>query len=275
MCAENLEESPDKDKTLELTDDKPAKMGEGEELVEGKEGEETTLPDTGKGEEGKLPPEIEALMKKKGFKDLSEVANAYEAQEKKQTESDKDARLRSFIPSEIPERPKTERTFTEVPTLIKEPVDMTKEEFEDYQGKREKRFKEELTAMYEDAEADKKWKRDHEEVMRVVNKDPRRFEEIKPQMRIAYQKYPNAPIEELYSMADEMEKEEAKERTKKITTDIFGGDIDPDKLKVLLSKLKPAEISGAPGAGGTGAKKPKAEDAIWGSIQESDTLKDK
>lgn len=79
---DKTKDSPDKDKGLELTDDKPPDMGKGEELVEGKEGDETLPPDMGEGGEETLSPELEALMKKKGFKDVNELATAYEASEK-------------------------------------------------------------------------------------------------------------------------------------------------------------------------------------------------
>lgn len=271
MIEDKTKESPDTDKTLELTDDKPAKMGEGEELVEGKEGEETTPPDTGKGEEEKLSPELEELMKKKGFKDLGEFAKAYEASEKKQTELEKDARLRSL--TEVPQRPKVERTFTEVPALTKDPYDMSKEEFEDYQGKREKRFQEKLTAMYEDAEADKKWGREYRETMAVVNKDPKRFGEIKPQLQELHAKYPDAPMSEIYPVADEMEKTQSQSNRDKFIRDTFGANVDVDKLKTIVSKVRVPVVSDAGGTGATNVTKTgkqKAEEAIWEGIEKSD-----
>ena len=266
---EKTKDSPDKDKGLELIDDKPPDMGQGDELITGKEDEVI--------EEEKIDPETEALMKKKGFKDPAELARAYEAQEKKQTELEKDARLRSFIPSEIPARPKVERTFTEVPELTKDPYDMSKEEFKNYQDKREKRFEEEMTAKYEDAEADKDWDRGHQEVMRVMNKNPERFEAIKPQMRTVYQKHPNAPIEEIYSMADELEKGQRKSKKDEFLRDTFGPDADIDKLKTIISKARPAVVSDATGAGAETVNKTsteKAGEVVWNSIKNSNVKRD-
>ena len=271
MTEDKTKESPDMDKTLELTDDKPPGMGTGEELVEGKEGKETTASITEQAEEEKLSPELEAIMKKKGFKDLDEFAGAYKALEKKETELEKDARLRSL--AEVPPRPKTERTFTEVPALTKDPYDMSKEEFEDYQGKRERRFEEKMTAMYQDAEADKKWDREYREVIAVKNKDPERFEALKPTMTTIYREYPNAPIAELYSMADEREKVQSQKRKEGLIREVFGPNADVDKLKTLISKARPAVVSDAGGAGATGGTKTseeKAKDAIWSGIEKAD-----
>ena len=270
---DKTKESPDTDKTLEETGiEKPPDMGVGEEIPEGEKGKEAP-PDT---EEVKLSPELEATMKRKGFKDPAELAKAYDASEKKQTELEKDARLRSLT-AEIPQRPQVERTFTEVPVLTKDPLDMTKEEFEDYQNKREKRFTEEITAKYEDAEADKKWNSDHQKVMRVMNKDPRRFEQLKPQMRIVYQKYPNAPIEEIYSQADEMEKTERVKQSEGFIKEVFGADTtieDVARLKTVMSKARPAVVLDTPGAGGAGGGKEKAADVIWNSIEKADVRRD-
>ena len=270
---DKTKESPVTDKTLDETGiEKPPDMGVGEEIPEGKEGEKTS-PDT---EEVKLSPELEATMKRKGFKDPAELAKAYDASEKKQTELEKDARLRSLT-AEIPQRPQVERTFTEVPALTKDPIDMTKEEFEDYQGKREKRFTEEITAKYEDAEADKKWNREYRETMAVVNKNPKRFAEIKPQLQELHARHPDAPLSEIYPLADEMEKTQKVKTSESFIKEVFGADTtieDVARLKTVMSKARPAVVSDTPGAGGTGGGKQKAEDVIWNSIEKADMRRD-
>ncbi len=271
MADEKVIESPDKDKTLEEEGiEKPPKMGAGEELPEeGKEEE--------KAEEAKLSPELEATMKRKGFKDPAELAKAYDASEKKQTELEKEARLRSLT-TEIPQRPKAERTFTEVPALTKDPIDMTKEEFETYQGAREKRFTEELTAKYEDAEADKKWDREYRETMAIVNKDKKRFAEITPQLQELHTRYPDAPLSEIYPVADEMEKTQRVSRRTDFRKETIGPDTTPEdiaRLKTVRSKARPAVVSDAGGAGAVGkVGKQKAEDAIWENIEKADVRRD-
>ena len=272
---DKTKESPDTDKTLELTDEKPPVMGEGEELVEGKEGEETTASIIEQAEEETLSPELEAIMKKKGFKDLGEFAKAYEASEKKQTELEKDARLRSL--TEVPPRPKAERTLADVPVLTKDPYDMSKEEFDAYQGQREKAVEQRLVARYEDAEADKKWDREYRETMAVVNKDPKRFGEIKPQLQELHAKYPDAPMSEIYPVADEMEKAQSQSNRDKFIRDTFGANVDVDKLKTIVSKVRPAEIAGAGGAGAMNVNKTgqqKADEDLWSDIEKADKIRE-
>jgi hypothetical protein len=267
---------PDTDNEQELGKDSVPKMGEGETLPEGKEGEETTAPEIGKAEEQKLTPELEATMKRKGFKNVDELAKAYDASERAQTELEKDARLRSLTTA-IPERPKAERTFTEVPELTEEPFNMSKEGLDAYLTKREKRAREELEAAYTDAEADKKWNRDYRETMAVVNKDPKRFAEIKPQLQELHAKYPDAPLSEIYPVADEMEKTQSSKKKDNFISEVFGPNTTQDdiaKLKTVMSKARPAVVSDAGGTGATGAGKKKAEDTIWDAIAGADVRRD-
>ena len=261
MTEEIKKDSPDTDKSLELTDDTLPEMGKGEELVEGKEGEET------------LSPDLEATMKRKGFKDVSELAKAYDASERKQTELEKDARLKSLT-AEIPARPKIERTFTEVPALTKDPYDMSKEEYEAHQTQREKAFEERMTAKYEDAEADKKWNREYRETMAIVNKDKKRFEQITPQLQELHRRYPDAPLSEIYPEADKMEKEQGLRKKEDFIRETFGPDADVDKLKTIMSKARPAIVSDAGGAGATGAGTKKPVDVIWDNIANADVRRD-
>lgn len=194
---------------------------------------------------------------------------------KKQTELEKDARLRSL--TEVPERPKTERTFTEVPELTKDPYDMSKEEFAEYQAKRERAFEERMVAKYEDAEADKKWDREYRETMAVVNKDPKRFNEIKPQLQELHAKYPNAPLSEIYPVADEMEKAASQQNRDKFLKETFGPNADVDKLKTLISKVRVPVVSDVGGAGAANVSKTgkqKAVDTIWSAIEGADTRRD-
>ena len=262
---------PDTDNEQELGKDPVPKMGAGEDLPEGKVAKETEASITEQAEEEKLSPELEELMKKKGFKDLSEFAKAYEASEKKQTELEKDARLRSL--TQVPERPKQEREIKPYPELTKEPYDMSKEEYEVFRKQEREAFKDELTGMYEDAEADKKWNREYRETMAVVNKDPERFEALKPTLATLHTKYPDAPLSEIYPLADEMEKSQNQRRKDEFIKETFGPNVDVDKLKTLVSKVRPAEIAGAGGAGAANVNKTgqqKAEEAIWDGIKESD-----
>ena len=281
MTEEKVIESPDKDKTLEPGDEPPPEMGKGEELPEGKVGEKTAPPDTGLGEEEKLSPELEATMKRKGFKSPAELAKAYDASEKKQTELEKDARLRSLIPTDAPQRPKEDLPFKKIPELTKEPFEMSKEEYEAYQKEREAVVEHNLTIKYQEAEKDKEWNRDYAEAIKTINvinkENPNRFEELKPILNDLHARYPKATLAEIHPMAEEMEKTQKLSKKTNFIEEVFGPDTTPDdiaKLKSVMSKTRPAIVSDAGGKGVTCGGKQKATDAIWGGIKDADMRRD-
>lgn len=271
MTEEKIE-SPDKDKTLEEEGiEKPPEMGKGEELLEvGKEEEEE-----------ELSPELEATMKRKGFKTPAELAKAYDASEKKQTELEKDARLRSLTPTDAPQRPKEELQFKSMPELTKEPFDMSKEEFGAYQKQREEVVEHNLTIKYQEAEKDKEWNRQYAETMKTlnfINKDnPNRFEELKPILNDLHERYPKATLADIHPMAEEMEKTQRVGRKSDFIKEVFGPDTTADDiatLKSVMSKVRPAVVSDATGIGATGGGKKKPEDAIWEDIAKADKIRE-
>lgn len=278
MTEEKIEESPDKDKTLEEGDEKPPEMGKGEELPEaGKEEEKAPLLD----EEEELSPELLATMKRKGFKDPTELAKAYDASEKRQTELEKDARLRSLTPGDAPPRPKEELQFKPMPELTKEPIDMSKEEYEAHQKARDEVLEHNLTIKYQEAKKDEEWNQQYAETMKTVNfinKDnPNRFEELKPILNDLHARYPKATLAEIHPMAEDMEKTQKLSRKTNFIEEVFGPDTTPEdiaKLKTVMSKARPAIVSDAGGAGAKGGGKKKPEDAIWDNIAKADLRRD-
>lgn len=274
MAEDKLKESPDKDKTLGLTDDTPPIIGEGEELVEEVgEGKDPSLPITGEGEEEKLTPELEALMKKKGFKDTTELAKAYEASERKQTELESEKRLRTL--SQIPTRQRTPRQPIERPVITKDPYDMTQEELNAHNKALADAIKDELRVEYEEEKKDIEYRKGYVETMKVVNEDPERFERLKPTLANLHRQYPEATLAELMPVANEVEKTEKLKRKDEFIKEVFGPDADVDKIKTLIPKVRgPAVIAGGVGAGalnaGTKTERAKMEDKIWGDIAKSD-----
>ena len=271
---DKTKESPVTDKALEEGDKKPPEMGKGEELPEAGKVEE-------KVEEEELSPELEATMKRKGFKTPAELAKAYDASEKKQTELEKDARLRSLIPQDAPPRPREELPFKKMPELTKEPFDMSKEEFEVYQKQREEVVEHNLTIKYQEAKKDEEWDRQHAEAMRTVNfinKDnPNRFEELKPILNDLHVRYPKASLAEIHPMAEDMEKTQGLQKKEGFIKEVFGPDTtqdDIDKLKTVMSKARPAIVSDAGGAGAKGGGKKKPDDVIWDNIAKADLRRD-
>jgi len=274
MPEDKVKESPVKDKTLGLTDDEPPIIGEGEELVEeGKEGDETLPPITDEGKEEKLTPELEALMKKKGFKDTSELAKAYEASERKQTELESEKRLRTL--GQIPVRQRTPRQPIERPVLTKDPYDMTQEELNKHNQKLADAIKDELRVEYEEELKDQEYRKGYIETMKVVNEDPERFERLKPTLANLHRQYPEAPLSELMPVAEGVEKTEKLKRKDEFVKEVFGPDADVEKIKTLIPRLRgPATIAGGVGAGALNAgiktEKAKMEDKIWDNIAKSD-----
>jgi len=259
------EDPPIKDKDLirddEVEGSKPPKMDEGEELTaEGEEGKTAESPDKEKEGAVALTPEIQEIMKKKGFKDVSQLADAYKSSEKKITELEKNARLQSLTPEMIPQRPRAQREIEPMPPLDKEPMDMTKEEFNDYITEREKRFESKIKGEYVDSRADEDWNREYREAYEKIKTDPDRFVELRPIMNELYKQYPKANIHQLWDAADKIEKEDSQKRTEKIKKDLGFEGVDTEKFKTIIAKARPGVISDAGGGGTVEGGKPKTKE---------------
>ena len=271
---------PDKDKEKEsgeeelIVDDTEQipDMGEGEEISteEGETEKPAEAPDTGEAEEGVVSPKLQEIMKKKGWKNLDDFAKAYESSEKKRTELERDRRVSSFLPDEIPPRPKVEREKKPYPKLEKDPMDMTKEEYERFRAEEREAFKSEMQNMYLDAEADKAYQQEYRQAMKRINKDPEKFNRLKPIMNDLRHRYPKANFDDLYDMAAEEEQGVTEKRKEIIRNDLGLSQQDIDDLKALRDKARPATISGgSTGVGGAGRMTPeqrekKIKDDIFG-----------
>jgi hypothetical protein len=229
-------------------------MGEGEVVEEEvtEEGEPTPTPDKDKLEEGEASEKLQEFMKKKGLKSLDEVATVLSESEKRTTQLEQERRLSSLLPQNIPPRPKTQRQVKEIPKLTEDPVDMSKEDLEKYLRERDAAVEDRLTAKYEDAEADKEYNKAYAQASRLINKDPEKFERLKPIMANLHGQYENATFEQLYDAADGLEEQVEKERKASLSRDLGLNQGDLDNLKALVGKARPAKISGATSAGGEG-----------------------
>ncbi len=268
------EDSPDKDKDLirddEVEGSKVPKMDEAEELTAGEEGKPAESPDKEKEEAVALTPEILEVMKKKGFKDVSQLAEAYKSSEKKITELEKNARLQSLTPEMIPQRPRVEREVEQVPELTKDPMDMSKEELNEYMTQREKAFESKIKGEYVDSRADENWNREYSEAYEKIGTDPDRFVELRPIMKELYGRYPKANIHQLWDAADKIEKEDSQKRTEKIKKDLGFEGVDTEKFKILIGKGRPGVISDAPGGGGVAkGGKPKTKEEREKAVKDS------
>lgn len=227
-------------------------MGQGEELSKeaAEEGEPSEAPDTGQAEEGEASQKLQEFMKKKGLKNLDEVAKVLADSEKRQTELEQERRLSSLLPQQIPPRQKIEREARPYPKLEKDPIDMSKEEYQKMREQERGAFKDEIRNEYLDAEDEKEYRRTYARATKVINKDPEKFERLKPTMNNLRFQYPNATFEQLYDAADGMEGQVEKERKETISRDLGLSQGDLDTLKVLAGKARPARISGAGATGG-------------------------
>lgn len=267
-------DKPDKVKSEELDDqiiddtkDIPD-MGAGEELSEEPSGEETSeVSDIEVAKEG-IPDDVKALMKKKGYKTLDELGKAMEASEKKLTKLEQEQRLTSLLPVNVPARPRTQREPIEYPEPDKDPMDMSKEEYQDFRKKEREAVKQEMRNEYLDAEEEKEYRKVYTQAVKKIDKDPDKFVRLKPIMNDLRLQHPNANFDQLYEAADKLEDDYARRRKEQISEEIG---MDVDELKTVLGKVRPAVISGASGAGAESAsglsleeKEKKVKDAIFG-----------
>lgn len=258
---ESKKEAPDKEKLLTdegedevvIDDTKPPKMDEGEELSEEEvaKKEDSEAPDKEKAEEEELDPELEKLMKKKGFKSPAEVAKALKDYESKNTKLEQERKLSSLLPpGEVAAEAPRRRETKPYPKLEKELIDMSGQELVDYIQQREDALKDEIYADYETAEEQKENKR----IYAKINKDPEKFRRLKPIMSDLYVRHPKANFDQLYEAAEGMEEDVSKGRKEEAAKELNLTPDELDALKVIAGKTRPAHISGA---GGTGADKTK------------------
>jgi len=181
MSDEDKKGSPDTGKGLENESTLPSDMGVGKELVKG--GEEEIKPLPGEEEEVEkveISEKLKGLMVKKGIKNLDEIAESLESSEQKITELTKDVRLSKLsIPPGVPRRPDALDPSTfKLPTLDKDPYSMSKEEFNTHM---EKCF-DTLGAQHEEIDKDRDYNQRYGEVVTLINRDPEKFQKLRPHM---------------------------------------------------------------------------------------------
>jgi len=271
---------PDKDKgagagseddQLEIPD-----MGGGVDLEEG---------DTG-GEAGQAPltepldlatiPEFQEVARKKGFKSAADIVEALKSLEQQNTKLSQELRvskLQATLPASRPmagPEPQPARRSprpTDPYELVQSP-----EKFNKFLDEYDAAVEERVVNRIRKEENDKEYDKAYRQANALMAKDPEKFEKLRPIMHQLSLQDPNANLEELYAKAETKRKEDIEELRKEVF-----GDIDPDRLKVIAAKAKPANISGASGGGqqataGTGNK--TAEQLIKEAILGSDKLSD-
>ncbi|MCK4827148.1 hypothetical protein KA005_66065 [bacterium] len=247
-------------------------IGEGEELLTEEPAVSDEPPITEKVAE-EIPEELKAIMVKKGWKNLDEVTTALESHEKKITELSKDVRIQSMSPAFAPERPRDPKPEITYPKLPDDPANMTKEELDAHMAKEREATKTEMAYEYDQVEKSKEYKRYYAEMYNLAKENPGEFERLRPTMtQLSYQ-HPHASLVQLRDEARRVSEEREGRDADRMFERKFGKDVDPDKLKVLLAKARPAPLSISPGGGQgtlTEDEKKKADAEALKRIKEAD-----
>ena len=248
---------PEEKKVPPITDKDPnadptlTQIGEGEELLT-EEPAVSKEPPIKEKVEGEIPEELKAIMVKKGWKDLDEVTTALENLEKKNTELSQDVRIQSMAPAFIPERPRDPMPEIKHPEMPDDPANMTKDELATHLKERDVATKTEIAYEYDQIEKAKEYKRSYSEMHALARENPEEFERLRPTMRDLSYQHPHATLPQLRDAARLEEEKRINRDADTMFEKTFGKDVDRDKLKVLISKARPASLSTSAG-GGQGA----------------------
>lgn len=257
MAEEKKKGSPDIGKGSEIEEGSTSPdIGKGESLDEFDE----TLapPETGQGAGGALSTETQEYLKRKGFKSADELVKSHASLEKKQTESAREARLNRLSGLGVPVvqtgdvRPagtvSREREKIEIPDDPSELL-YDKEKFTSFLDRYGKEVEQRTLDKVEahlGKQEEQKIVADYNELLR---KDPEKFEKLRPTMFQLSKRYPDATLHDIYDEAEAIFEEEKKKASDELLRDTFGPDVDRDKLKTLVAKAKPAQISVGAGGG--------------------------
>lgn len=250
-------EPPEIGKGSEIkTGSETPEIGKGEELVPEDEFDETIVPpETGEGTGGPLSTETQEYLKSKGFKSADDLVKSHESLEKRQTETARDNRLNRLagafnVPPQTQERPAGSLTREKI-EIPEDPSELLydKEKFKSFLDK----YGAEVEARTLDKVDAHLGKQEEQRILTdynsLLSKDPDKFERLRPTMFNLSKRFPNASMQDLFDEADNLYAGQKKKASDELLTDAFGPDVDKDKLKTLVSKMKPAAISAGPGGG--------------------------
>jgi len=253
--SDNKHVPPDIGEGRDVDDDPQLILGAGRDVNADAGGDPT---DDADGFEG-YSPKLKETLVKRGFKSVDELVDSYLEQESKATKLREDVDRLSFQPP--PVMPSPEQVFPEDRTgddlegvtFPDDPGDVLLDREKgrkflqdaalaisrNVEGRLEKKNRvEKARAMYA-------------ETVKYIQKDPQKFEQLRPTMVQLAQRYPNASIKELYGEAERMQSDSLKAQADALRKEVFG-DIPPERIQALLSKANPAHIAGGGTSGGTG-----------------------
>lgn len=250
-----------------LEDDQPLPdMGAGVDL-EGEPGEAGQAPDTEPLDLTKIP-ELHDVAVKKGYKTAADIVDDLKRLEQQNTKLSQELRVANMRATLPPPRPMggpepTRRSPrpTDPYELVQDPAKFNKF-LDEYDAAIEERV---YNRVHKEA-TDKEYDAAYRKAQALIAKDPEKFERLRPIMHQMSLSEPNADLDDLYARAEVKRQADIQELRKEVL-----GDIDPDRLKVIAAKARPAGISGASGGGqqtgATGGKTPEQiiKEAILGS----------
>jgi hypothetical protein len=241
-------------------------MGGGVDLEEG--GEAGQVPDTGPLDLTKFP-ELHDVAVKKGYKTAADIVEDLKRLEQQNTKLSQELRVANLRATLPPPRPVgSPQAPFQPPVSVEDPYELVQDKvkFNAFMQTTRKQIKDEVKQEIRQEETDKEYNKAYNKAQALIAKDPEKFERLRPIMHQMSLAEPNADLDDLYARAEVKRQADIDELRKEVL-----GDIDPDRLKVLAAKARPASISGASGGGqhtgGTGGKTPEQiiKEAILGS----------
>ncbi len=223
-------------------------MGEGEEIGEEEAGE---AEGSEEGEEAGKESKLQVLLKKRGLKSEDDLVDLLEKQERRITELGKTSRINSLIPARpavMPER--REPTPIDVPDDLYEII-TDKEKSKKYINDLAASIRRQTRAEIEEEEAARTYDRMRKEAIELVREDPDKFVRLRPLMIQIANEDPGLGLRELYAEADQRAKADREVQAKEL---MAGMGIDPNDLRHLVAKKRPAEISTASGGGAASSR---------------------
>jgi len=227
-------------------------IGQGEEITGEPGGDKTPSP--GKGQDEALD-KLQKLMEKKGFKDVGALVDSYGNLEARNTQLGSDVRKQSFIspPQNIPQAPSpVDVSDFEIPDDMAEII-TDKGKLKDLMGNFAKEVqKRTLQGVNADYNQRRSVELYNEAAQKIETEGVEKFHKLRPAMRelAAEPEYRNANFNQLWSAAERKQKEDRGGLITELKKELGMDDIDKDKLKTLVSKLRPAPVSDASGGGG-------------------------
>jgi len=253
-------------------------IGQGEDITGEPGGDKTTSPDKGQDE---ALDKLQKLMEKKGFKDVGALVDSYGNLETRNTQLGSDVRKQNFVlPPPSPAPSPVDVSDFEIPDDMAEII-TDKGKLKELMGNFAKEIQRRtLQGVNQDYNQRRSVELYNEASQKIEAEGVEKFNKLRPAMReLANEpEYRNANFSQLWSAAERKQKQDREGIITEIKKEMGMEDVDKDRLKTLVSKLRPAQVSDASGGGGEGIiegkGKEKDDAAFMKDILDAEFLKD-